>query len=301
MTASAVGRYSFGMGKKTEKQGKKGRSGVVVLIIVLVLAASCAALYFLAFDTLVFVTDSAYSQVIPAKDILSLRVHCLFRGVRLRVLRLPDSVFENPATFSAAVPGMKGSYVLLSPVASVQASRTLTEVSRILGSSVVAAIDADDSRDLFDITLVSDDAPAWEKAALALAVQLRPMSQNAALVYDSQTSFDVKDIIDGFDTGRLSVFYSDGSRRLFNSETASKLSELSVVVAMCPHLSGLADLVRDSGSVSWIVDYRFAPVVPKENLFGVIIPDLKAAADSLLEAGKGQNQILALEYRYEKR
>ena len=301
MTASAVGRYSFGMGKKTEKQGRKGRPGRVVLIILLVLAASCAALYFLAFDTLVFVTDSAYSQVIPAKDIFSLRIHCLFRGVRLRVLRLPDSVFENPATFSAAVPGMKGTYVLLSPVAAEQAKRSRVEMSQILSSSVVAAIDADDSRDLFDITFVSEDALAWEKAALSLASELRPMSQNAALVYDSQTSFDVKDIIDGFDTGRLSVFYSDGSRRLFNSETASTLKELSVVVAMCPHLTGLADLVRDSGSVSWIVDYRFAAVIPRDSLYGVIVPDLKAAADSLLETKKGQDLSLPLEYTYEKR
>ena len=289
------------MGKRKEKQGKKGRAGLVVLIIALVLAASCAALYFLAFDTLVFVTDSAYSLVVPSKDIFSLRLHCAAKGMRLKVVKLGDIVYENPGTFASAVSGIRGDYVILTPLVAEQALRTSTPVSQILSGSVVAAMTSEMRRGTFDVVLVSDEAGAWRETAAALAAELRPMSQNAALVCDSQVSFDIQNIVDSFESGRLTVCFSDGSRRLFNSETAQKLSEPSVVVAMCPHLSGMSDLIRATGSVSWVVDYRFADVVPSGNLYGIVAPDFRALADSLKGMEKGAVESLDLRFSYEKR
>lgn len=288
------------MGKQGKRKGRK-RAGLVVLCAVAAVLAVCAAVYFLVFDTLDFVTDSAYSAVLPFRNMLVLRLQCAFRGIRLHVVGLEDLVYENPGLFGPRLAALKGDYVLLTPVAAAAALDTGTDVSALLPDSVVLAVGPLSGRTAFDVTLVSDEASGWNAAASKLASELSTMSQNAALVYDSSVYFDIQNITGSFASGRLSVFYNDGSRRLFNSETASSLESQSVVVALCPHLTGLADMVRSAASVSWVVDYRFCNAVPADNLYGVVIPDFRSVLDMLKDCRKGMRTTVGLSYVYEKR
>ena len=289
------------MDRQGRGKAKKKRTGLVVLCVVAAVLAACAAVYFLVFDSLVFVTDSAYSAVIPVKDMLILRLNCALKGIRLHVVRIKDSVYEYPAMFAPELAGLKGDYVLLTPVAAATALDSGTDVSALLPDSVVIAIGPESGRVAFDVTLVSDDASGWKAAAAKVASELSPMSQNAALVYDSSVNFDIRNITEAFASGRLSVFHNDGSKRLFNSETATALASQSIVVALCPHLTGLADMVRSASTVSWIVDYRFRNAVPADNLYGVVAPDFKSVPGMLKDMQKGSRTTMELGYVYEKK
>ena len=59
------------MDRQGRGKAKKKRTGLVVLCVVAAVLAACAAVYFLVFDSLVFVTDSAYSAVISVKLIIT--------------------------------------------------------------------------------------------------------------------------------------------------------------------------------------------------------------------------------------
>ena len=79
-----------------------------------------------------------------------------------------------------------------------------------------------------------------------------------------------------------------------------KMDELSVSVSMCPYDRRLSDFFKAPGKLCWVVDYRFVPVVPKKQLYGMVVPDLSKALKDAVKAEKGTASEISVEYDYEK-
>ena len=70
---------------------------------------------------------------------------------------------------------------------------------------------------------------------------------------------------------------------------------------MCPYVSSFQRFFISSTGVQWVVDYRFASVVPPENLYGVVGPDLGVVIGVSKSAVKGESSSDMLPYRYVKK
>ena len=81
---------------------------------------------------------------------------------------------------------------------------------------------------------------------------------------------------------------------------ASELDRQNIVIALCPYERRLYDFFSSPGTVKWVVDYRFAPAVPKSQLYGMVVPTFEEAIKEAMETEKGGHTTVRLEYRYEK-
>ncbi|MBP5161847.1 MAG: hypothetical protein ILP16_02585 [Spirochaetales bacterium] len=285
------------MGKKT----KKGKAAIIILSVIIIAAAAAAAVYFLAFDTLTVVSDSAFSQVLPKMTTARLRAAYALKGVRLRMTRLSDDCFRSRELFSAYIGRIKSDYVLLGPLSASYAVSSDINVSDLLPSSAVLAIHGSNGSDLFDCTLVSDVESGWRKAATELSSETSTMSQNVGLVYDNDSKSMAEVIISCFPAGHVTEFDKSSTGRLFASTSLDQMNKLGIVIAMCPSVSSFNDFFSSDNSVSWITDYRLAPAVPEKNLYGIVVPDFYGILETAKGVEKGSHSISVLEYVYEKK
>lgn len=272
---------------------------VIAVSAVAALAIVCTLIYMFAFRTLTIVSDGAFSLVLPKSTMRNLRTSMFFRGIRVRTVYIENSAFDSPQAFSSRLEKVKGRYVLLGPVSASYAKSNDINVSQLLKKSTVFAMYGEKSS-LFDCTLVSDEKSGWIKAAEALASEFEKTAQNVALIYENDTIPFIQDIRNCFSEARLSVFEDDGHSKLFASETLKKTDELSIVVAMCPYDSRLNDFFKAPGTMSWVVDYRFANSVAPKQLYGIVVPSLSRAIKSVLKTEKGSSSVVEMEYDYEK-
>ena len=272
---------------------------IIAISAVAALAIVCTLIYMFAFRTLTVVSDSAFSLVLPKSTMRDLRFSMAFKGIRVRTVYLEDSAFDSPEAFRTRLMEEKGSYVLLGPVSSAYAVSKKINVSDLLKESTVIAMYGKKSS-LFDCTLVSDEKSGWIKASEKLSSEFEKTAQNVALIYENDAVPYAQDIKDCFSDSRLSVFSDDGQSRLFASETLKRTDELSIVVAMCPYYSRLGDFFKTPGTLSWVVDYRFANAVAPKQLYGIVVPSLSRSLKGVLKTEKGSSSESKLEYDYEK-
>ena len=271
----------------------------IAISAVVALAIVCTLIYMFAFRTLTVVSDSAFSLVLPKSIMRDLRSSMFFKGIRVKTAFLDDEAFDNAEAFKTSLGRIKGSYVLLGPVSSAYAESKRINVSDLLKESTVIAIYGKKSS-LFDCVLVSDEKSGWVKAAQELSSEFEKTAQNVALIYENDAVTYVQDIKDCFSDSRLTVFEDDTQSRLFATETLKKTDELSIVVAMCPYDGHLSDFFKTTGTLSWVVDYRFANAVPKKQLYGIVVPSLSRSLKAVLNTEKGASAVSNLEYDYEK-
>ena len=266
---------------------------VIAISAVLALLLVCTLIYLFAFKTLTIVSDNAFSVVLP-------RFSMATKGIRVKVRTLDNDAFDSTEAFVSRLGKIKGKWVLLSPVSSAFAAANKINVSELLPKSTVIAMYNEKEASLFDCTLVSDEKSGWIKAAQALSSEFEKTSSNVALIYENFTVPYVQDIKDCFSESRLSVFEDDGSSKLFFSETQKRTDELSIVVAMCPYDSRLSEFFKKPGTLSWVVDYRFANTVAPKQLYGKVVPAFARSLMAVLDTEKGSSTIATLEYDYEK-
>ena len=272
---------------------------VIAISAILALAIVLTLVYFLAFRTLTIVSDSAFSLVLPKATMRSIRTTMAAKGIRVRTEVLTVNDFDDKDTFVSRIEKVKGSYVLLSPVSSAFAASKRINVSQILEDSTVIAMYGEKSS-LFDCTLVSDEKSGWVEAAQKLSSDFEKTASNVSLIYENGKVPYIQDIKSFFPESRLSVFEDNGQSKLFASETLKKTDELSIVVSMCPYYSRLGDFFKNPGSLCWVVDYRFVPVVPKKQLYGMVVPDLSQALKEAIKTEKGSESEITVEYGYEE-
>ena len=288
------------MGKK--KSSKIGKWALRIALALAALLLVCSAVYFLFFPSITFVADSTFLQVYPSSDIWKLRLDYASHGTRLRVLKLADSAFDSPDRFRAAVSRARGKAVVLSPIASEYSIQEKIDVSAMLEKSVVFGIHTYTSNKCFDVTLVPNEKSGWIEAATSLEGETAKMSQNVALIYDSGYISYVEDIISCFPEGRVSEFKRlSSSSSLFHTLTLSSMDEQGIVFAMCPYVSSFHRFFIAGTTVQWIVDYRFSPVVPKANLYGLVTPDFGSVPEISKNAEKGSRSMETLAYIYVKK
>lgn len=270
-------------------------------IFLLLIVAVLALVYFVAFERFVLVSDPAWSYLLPSSELSSMRFALAKRGYRLVVFDASASQLDDASSFTPMLLSLKGSVVLLGPLASASAIRFEVDVSTLLEQAVVYGMWSQACYN-FDVTLVSDVNAGWREAVG------QTMAQNVAVVYDSDGSSSFEAIESVISKTSMLEYYDDGSNRWFAKNTVDSMKDKQVVVAFCPHLEGLYDLVALDDSIFWIVDYRYAQMIPKKQLFGIVLPDLKALArDTSWRAGFGKkafgedSEVVSLLYKYESR
>ena len=306
---SALHRYSVGMGKKQEKKParvmqkkkRKGMGALIAALAVVLFCAACALVYLFAFPRVSIVADSSFFQVVPSSDLIRLRLNYAFGGTRLSVVKLDDQCFSFKDLFVNAVSKIKGKTVVLSPMVSEYAIAEDVDVSSVLEQSTVIGITVDKENTCFDCILIPDELPGWLDASSIIEAETSKMSQNVALVYSANKVSYIQDIIDAFPAGHVSVFEKKGSSAIFASNTLEEMDRQGIVLALCPYVSTFYRFFSNETTVQWVVDYRFASVVPEKNLYAVVIPDFSGLQYAAEDVEKHSNTLKTLPYIYVKR
>ena len=272
---------------------------IAALLLLLVLL--CTAVYFLFFPKITLVSDSSFQQVYQSSDMWSLRLEYASHGFRLKVMKLADSAFDSEVAFKSALSKAKGRAVLLSPLASEYCVVNEIRISELLEKSIVVGINIYPVNECFDFTLVPNEKSGWIEAATSLEAETSKMSQNVALVYESEVGSYVEDIVSCFPNGHVSEFKKVSGTSLFPTNTLNAMDEQGIVIAMCPYVSSFHRFFVGNTTVQWIVDYRFASVVPADNLYGVVVPDLSVVIGISKTAEKGAYVSDSLPYKYVKK
>ena len=284
--------------KRKTKIGKWAQRIVLALVALLLV---CAAVYFLLFPKITLVSDSTFQQVYKSSEIWKLRLDYAGSGKRLSVLKLDDSAFDSEEQFRSALGKAKGKTVVLSPIVSAYAIWSGIDVSSLLEKSLVFGISMNTESECFDCTLVPDEKSGWVEAAAIIAEETSNMSQNVALIYESDTISYIEDIVSCFPGGHVSKFERIPGSSLFPSNTKTAMDEQGIVLALCPYVVSLNRFFSTETTVMWIVDYRFASVVPEDNLYGVVMPDLTQIPEIMGYVYKDRRGIDYLTYIYVKK
>ena len=287
------------MGKRKSPKLLKIMLRIVALLLLLVLL--CAAVYFLFFPKITLVSDSSFQQVYTSSDMWSLRLEYASHGFRLKVMKLADSAFDSEDAFKSALSKAKGRAVTLSPLASEYCVVNEIRMSELLEKSIVVGINIYPVNECFDFTLVPNEKSGWIEAATILEAETSKMSQNVALVYESEVGSYVEDIVSCFPNGHVSEFKKVSGTSLFPTNTLNAMDEQGIVIAMCPYVSSFHRFFVGNTTVQWIVDYRFASVVPSDNLYGVVVPDLSVVIGISKTTEKGAYVSDSLPYKYVKK
>ena len=287
---------------------KAGRSALIILLAVLFLLAALCAIYFLFFSRFVLVSDPAWTYLLPKSELFSLRLELAKAGKRL-VVDATASDLSSTSSLNPMFLNLNAKELLLSPLVSQAVVAFDLNISALLENTVVYGLWSH-SCSLFDVTIISDVNTGWTQAALALVQQWsdsQTVVQNLAVAYDSKGSSALQAIESVIFSRNLIPYFYDGTSQLYYSNTAKDMNEKQVVLALCPHLENLYELVSQDSSISWIVDYRYEKLVPKTQLYGVVLPNFsglfKTISDSSFSetAQKGSGQTYTLEYKYETR
>ena len=265
-------------------------------IFLLLIVALLALVYFVVFERFVLVSDPAWSYLLPSSELSSMRFALAKRGYRLVVFDASASHLDDAFSFTPMLLSLKGSVVLLGPLASSAAIRFEVDVSTLLEQAVVYGMWSHECYN-FDVTLVSDVNAGWREAAG------QTMAQNVAVVYDSDGSSAFEAIESASATNSVIGYFYDGQNKFYASKTISDMNEKQVVLALCPHLEDLYDLVSLDSSISWIVDYRYAQIIPKKQLLGIVLLDLtefvkRSIGSESFVKGSGKTEA-TLHYKYE--
>ena len=287
------------MGKKKSPKLLKIVLRIAALLLLLVLL--CTAVYFLFFPKITLVSDSSFQQVYTSSDMWSLRLEYASHGFRLKVMKLADSAFDSEDAFKSALSKAKGRAVILSPLASEYCVVNEIRMSELLEKSIVVGINIYPVNECFDFTLVPNEKSGWIEAATILEAETSKMSQNVALVYESEVGSYVEDIVSCFPNGHVSEFKKVSGTSLFPTNTLNAMDEQGIVIAMCPYVSSFHRFFVGNTTVQWIVDYRFASVVPKTNLYGIVVPDLSVVIGISKTTEKGAYVSDSLPYKYVKK
>lgn len=293
------------MGKKPEKlkqrKNRKGRGVIIAIAAIVLLCAACACVYLFAFPRISIVADSSFFQVVPSSDLIRLRLNYALSGTRLSVVKLDDQCFNSKDFYVNAISRVRGKTVVLSPMVSEYAIAEDVDVSSVLEQSTVMGITVDKENTCFDCILIPDELPGWLDASSIIEAETSKMSQNVALIYSANKVSYIQDIIDAFPTGHVSVFEKRGSSAIFASNTLEEMDRQGIVLAMCPYVSTFYRFFSNETTVQWVVDYRFASVVPEKNLYAVVIPDFSGLQYVAEDVEKHSHTLGTLPYIYVKR
>ncbi len=268
-----------------------------LLIFFLLILTVLALVYFVAFERFALVMDPAWSYLLPSSELSSMRIALAQKGYRLVVVHASASYLNDATSFTSLLLSLKCSEILLGPLASASAIEFEINVSSLLENAVVYGMWSQECNN-FDVTLISNISAGWQDAITK--VSTKTMAQNTAVVYDSEAISVFEAINSEISMGTLFEYYYDGSRRLFARNTISDMNEKQVVVALCPHLENLYDLVSLDNSISWIVDYRYAQIIPKKQLLGIVLPDLTGFVKKYVK-NQVNSLVATLYYKYEDR
>lgn len=276
---------------------KKTKILLGLLIFFLLILTVLALVYFVAFERFVLVMDPAWSYLLPSSELSSMRFALAQKGYRLVVVHASASYLNDANSFTSLLLSLKCSEILLGPLASASAIEFEINVSSLLENAVVYGMWSQACNN-FDVTLISNISAGWQDAITK--VSTKTMAQNTAMVYDSEAISVFEAINSEISMGTLLEYYYDGSSRLFARNTISDMNEKQVVVALCPHLENLYDLVSLDNSISWIVDYRYAQIIPKKQLLGIVLPDLTGFVKNFVK-NHVNSLVVTLYYKYEDR
>jgi hypothetical protein len=139
----------------------------------------------------------------------------------------------------------------------------------------------------FDIVLTASSDAGWSDAALLLKQKQEETHLISALLYQSGDSFSeeaAKTFETAFaDPSLVSIVQGEksGGEAFVNSVFASLQREHVLLIAT-PGVDQLDLYLGGDDSVQWVVDVRFAPIVPGNQLFAVIGDNLPSSLEPLI-------------------
>lgn len=264
---------------------KKTKVLLGLLIFLLVILTALAVVYFVAFERFVLVSDPAWSYLLPSSELFSMRFELAKKGYRLVLYNASASNLDSSSSLTPILLSFDCSVLFLGPLASASAIRFDINVSNLLEKTLVYGMWAQECNN-FDVTLVSNVNAGWQEAVS------QTMAQNIAVVYDYEGKSAYEAIESVTSKNSINAYYNDNQNKFFARNTISDMNEKQVVLALCPHLEDLYDLVSLDNSISWIVDYRYAQIIPKKQLLGIVLPDLSGFVKNM------KNSVVTLNYKY---
>jgi len=292
------------MARRTRKGKHKA---LKILICLLVALALFVALFFFTARRFIVVSDAAWSQVMPTKEFIRIGRNLFLRWYRLSIIQTDISVLANQTDLEAflnelshkAVSGV----VMFGPVASVKIVEYNIDASQLFSTATVYGIYGTRST-CFDATLSLNPISGWKEAGKTLTSETETMSQNIAIVSDLTGSIYNKAIVSQFPKGMVTEYTKADDSLLFISNTISNMDRLGITIALCPHLEDFYTIFSYNSSISWVVDYKYANIVPKKQLYGIVVLDLASfASNAKLDKDEvrlaGSNGCIMLNYKYD--
>jgi len=226
-----------------------------------------------------------------------------FKWHRLKIIEADSTVLSSAQELETFITDLsknkKVSCVLFGPIASSQITKYNIDASTILRDSVVYGVNSNQS-ELFDITLCINPQSGWEEASTAVAKENNSIPQNVALVTDTSGTAYKEAIVSQFASNMITEYINENENRLFISNTINKMNKLNTVLAFCPHLKDFYMVFSQDNTISWVVDYKYSTIVPKKQLYGIVLPNLSGFAKTAILEKPQTKQVLQLDYKYNK-
>ncbi len=286
-----------------ERKRRKLHPIFKTLIVIALAFALFLAVFFIFAPRFVIITDSAWSLVMPHKEFARTSLNLALRWQRLKIIEADISVLSNSKNLEDFITNLstnkKITAILFGPLASSQIMQYNIDASSTLNNSVVYGI-SNTQNNFFDITLCLNPQSGWEEASKTIAEEASSMSQNVTLVTDNMGKAYRETIVSQFPTNMVTEYINENESRFFISNTIEEMKNLNTIIAFCPHLKDFYSIFSQDDTISWVVDYKYSTIVPKKQLYGIVLPNLSLFAKTAVIEKPQTKQILHLDYKYSR-
>lgn len=291
---------------------KKRRNLLIALLLLIFVCVLLLSIVFLVAGkkpAALFISDSSYrSRVALDKETIGTARDA---GFRFLSIELDDATVIGDSNqlieqVQSLIDEHRAELVIFSPVVSSLLTLARPEIQQLQGAKysplLVAMGQASFGTALYDVVLASQPEAGWAEAAAYLMVH---NGATALLYQEDEASALAVDAFKQVYTDPDLVIEKqpeDGSRRHAES-VLETLWEDSVAFIASPYLRSMQYFVQDSRFL-WVVDDRFAPLLPERRIVGVVGDNLAASFAPLFEmarqnkAKRGLEILLPLEREF---
>lgn len=264
----------------------------LVLIISIILALFAIVLVERSLPVVLFVQDGAYEETVWPWTRASFMETVRDAGFSCFAVTVDAPALTGPGGLESEIDDLILRYepkvVIFSPLVSslMASSSSVAELFDGEPLFVATGTVSDDGR--FDIVCTPRSGAGWDDAAAYLAVGDDEPPYSVALLFTQgdEAGEVAKAAFESASEGRNQELFvrekapDSGSKWAANVQ--DELARHSALQVMALPMEGFATLFETDGGLSWIVDARYASIVPERALIGVVADDLGATFARIL-------------------
>lgn len=279
---------------------KRRLPALIILISLVAIIGGLCAVYFFVLDSFLFIMDSSWTQVTTLDQTLSFAKELLLKErLRLKVVELDQNAALSSFMIQLTIQTESPKVALLSPVITAVLEEQRFDVASVFPSTVVMGMGSK-GHNYVDVLLVSDDISGWKIASKEILNETKTSARNFALVYSSTVKDVAQAIVDEAGAKNVTQYEKSSASSLFYKNTIADMDKLGLTIVLCPYVEDFYDFFQSPNTLSWVVDYRFAPAVPKKNLLGRVRPAMNEIVRIMDSAVKGSHEKVSLPYEFSK-